>query len=102
MRHHSQGDPLTAKLALCVTITLTLSSLKTVSLYLASIAPRSLSGPIEPATASSQADLTAIDPANAIHRELTGGQKHAFRISLADGQYPRVLIEQQGIEFIAP
>jgi hypothetical protein len=81
---------LTAKLVLCVTITLTLSSLKTVSLHLASIAPRSLSGTIEPATASSQADLTAIDPANAIHRELTGGQKHAFRIGLAEGQYASV------------
>jgi len=90
-----------AKLALCVAITLTLSSRKTVSLHLASIAPRPLSGTIEPAPASSQADLTAIDPANAIHRELTGGQKHAFRIALADGQYARVLIEQQGIDIIA-
>ncbi len=88
-------------LALWVTITLTVSSLTTASVHAAPITPSLLSGTIEQATASNQADLTPIDPAKPIQRELSGGQKHAFRIGLADGQYAKVLIEQQGIDIVA-
>ena len=88
-------------LALWVTITLTVSSLTTASVHAAPITTSQLSGTIEQATASNQADLTPIDPAKPIQRELSGGQKHAFQIGLADGQYAKVLIEQQGIDIVA-
>ena len=90
-----------ANLALRVSIALAAASLTTVSSHAASVFPSQLSATIEQATASNQADLTPIDPTKPIQRELSGGQKHAFRIVLADGQYVKVLIEQQGIDVIA-
>ena len=90
-----------AKLALCLTITLAVSSLTTESVHAAATSPRRSSGTIEQATAANQADLISIDPAKALQSELRGGQKNSFRIGLADGQYAKVLIEQQGIDIIA-
>jgi CHAT domain-containing protein/Tfp pilus assembly protein PilF len=90
-----------AKFAFCVIIALAVSSLTTESLQAAAIIPRQSSGRIEQAAAPDQADPVPIDPAKAIQRELRGGQKSTFRIGLADGQYAKVLIEQQGIDIIA-
>jgi len=92
---------MTATLALWTTIALTVSSLTTSSLCAASTTQSQLSGTTAQAAASNQADLTPIDPVNPIQRELSGGQKQAFRVGLADGQYAKVLIKQLGIDIIA-
>ncbi len=89
-----------AYLALCLPIALAVSSLMTPSVQ-AAIAFSEPIETIEQTAGSSQADLTPIDPVKPIQRELRGGQKHAFQIGLADGQYAKLIIEQQGIDIIA-
>ncbi len=36
-----------------------------------------------------------------IERELAGGQKHRYQITLAEGQYASVVVEQRGIDIVA-
>ncbi len=43
---------------------------------------------------------TLLQPAKPIVRELSGGQKHIYRISLAKDQYAGVIIEQRGIDVV--
>jgi CHAT domain-containing protein/Tfp pilus assembly protein PilF len=43
-------------------------------------------------------EVTTLKLGAPVERELEGGQSHSFRISLAAGQYVRVLIEQRGID----
>jgi tetratricopeptide (TPR) repeat protein len=45
-------------------------------------------------------DTHALDPNKPIERELAGGQVHAYRITLAAGQYLRVVVDQRGIDVV--
>ena len=39
-----------------------------------------------------------LEPGRPVERELAGGQSHAYRIALKEGQYVQVVIEQRGID----
>ncbi len=41
--------------------------------------------------------VTSLDPGKPIERELSGGQAHSYRLSLAAGDYLNVAVEQRGI-----
>ncbi|MGH9843865.1 MAG: tetratricopeptide repeat protein, partial [Blastocatellia bacterium] len=41
--------------------------------------------------------VTSLDPGKPIERELSRGQEHSYRLSLAAGEYLRVVVEQRGI-----
>jgi CHAT domain-containing protein/Flp pilus assembly protein TadD len=54
-------------------------------------------------TASSEARQAAIrelKPGQVIERELAGGEAHTYRITLAAGQYLKVMVEQKGIDVV--
>jgi CHAT domain-containing protein/tetratricopeptide (TPR) repeat protein len=42
----------------------------------------------------------AIEPGKAIERELTSGERHDYRITLAAGEFAQVVVEQRGIDII--
>ena len=42
--------------------------------------------------------MTLPAPGQSIERELAGGQKHSYQITLAEGQYLSVVVEQRGID----
>ena len=46
----------------------------------------------------SQADPPLLETGHAVERDLSGGETHSYRISLAQGQYVRVAVEQRGID----
>jgi tetratricopeptide (TPR) repeat protein len=46
-------------------------------------------------------EVTTLELGKAIERELAGGQKQAYQLTLAEGQYARVTIEQRGIDVVA-
>jgi CHAT domain-containing protein/Flp pilus assembly protein TadD len=41
-----------------------------------------------------------LEPGKTIERELTGGQSHSYQISLAAGQYVRLVVDQRGIDVV--
>ncbi|HZT57799.1 MAG TPA: tetratricopeptide repeat protein, partial [Pyrinomonadaceae bacterium] len=43
---------------------------------------------------------TALAPGRAVEREISGGQTHAYRITLASGQYASVVIRQLGVDVV--
>jgi tetratricopeptide (TPR) repeat protein len=52
--------------------------------------------------AATQEDSQAqrLEPGKSIERELTGGQSHSYRITMASGQYLQVLADQRGIDVV--
>src|ERR1700730_2247216 len=46
-------------------------------------------------------EVTTLKLGTPIDRELTGGQKHSYQLSLAQGQYGSVTIDQMGIDIVA-
>ena len=48
----------------------------------------------------SQHEISTLEPRIGIERELAGGQKHRYQISLTAGQFARVNIEQRGIDVV--
>jgi CHAT domain-containing protein/Tfp pilus assembly protein PilF len=42
-----------------------------------------------------------LEPGKAIKRELSGADSHTYRIRLSDGQFLKVVVEQQGIDVVA-
>ncbi|MEW6211963.1 MAG: CHAT domain-containing protein [Acidobacteriota bacterium] len=50
--------------------------------------------------ALSQQDST-LEQGKPVERELAGGQKHLYQITLAEGQYLSVIVEQRGIDVVA-
>lgn len=52
------------------------------------------------ASSSGQAvdEVTTLDPANPVERELKGGETHAYRIHLKQGQFFYVVVDQLGID----
>ena len=45
--------------------------------------------------------ITVLEAGNVIKRDLTGGQKHSYRITLPKGQYAGLIIEHRGIDVVA-
>ncbi|MGH9938027.1 MAG: CHAT domain-containing tetratricopeptide repeat protein [Blastocatellia bacterium] len=45
-------------------------------------------------------DVAALDPGKPVEREIAGGETHAYRITLAAGQYLRVMVEQRSDDLI--
>jgi hypothetical protein len=53
------------------------------------------------AGAGNEQGTTALEAGNSIERELAGGQKHSYRITLAGGQFAGIIIEHRGIDVVA-
>jgi len=47
---------------------------------------------------ASQQSFPALEEGRPIERELAGGETHAFQVTLAAGQYLRVVVDQRGID----
>jgi CHAT domain-containing protein/Tfp pilus assembly protein PilF len=45
-------------------------------------------------------EVTTLELGKPIERELAGEQKHAYQITLAEGQYASVIVEQRGIDLV--
>lgn len=45
-------------------------------------------------------EVTALELGKPIERELAGGQEHSYKITLAQGQYASVIVEQRGIDVV--
>ena len=43
-------------------------------------------------------DVMTLEPRKPVERELSGEQKHGYQLTLAEGQYARVVVEQRGID----
>jgi len=54
--------------------------------------------PATPFIVQSAQDQIELEPGKPIDRELSGGQRHSYRIALSEGQYIGIEIKQQGIE----
>src|SRR2546423_1745978 len=52
------------------------------------------------AVAQSAPELTTLEPGRAIERELSGEEKHVYQITLTDGQYASVVVEQRRIDVV--
>jgi hypothetical protein len=58
--------------------------------------------PQQPATgAHDTQEAIALELGKPVERELAGGQKHAYQITLAEGQYASVVVELRGIDIVA-
>src|SRR5262245_36059475 len=55
---------------------------------------------IEQAGQATQQEAIPLELGKPIERELAGGQSHAYRITLAAGQYLNVVVEQRGIDVV--
>jgi CHAT domain-containing protein/Tfp pilus assembly protein PilF len=56
------------------------------------------SPPAQTAPAPNRERVILLEPGNPIERELTGGQVHSYQVTLSQGEYVRVLVEQRGID----
>jgi hypothetical protein len=45
-------------------------------------------------------DMRPLEPVKPIERELAGGQSHTYQITLTEGQYLRVVVEQRGVDVV--
>src|SRR6266850_4856062 len=45
-------------------------------------------------------EVTTLEAGKPIDRELAGGEKHGYQITLAEGQYASLIVEQRGIDLI--
>src|SRR5215813_4019442 len=45
-------------------------------------------------------DIRPLEPGKPIERELVGGQSHSYQITLTEGQYLRVVVEQRGVDVV--
>jgi tetratricopeptide (TPR) repeat protein len=48
----------------------------------------------------SQQEISILEPRIAVERELAGGQKHIYQLSLTKDQYASVIVEQRGIDVV--
>src|SRR5262249_6618391 len=54
-----------------------------------------------PSSLSAQSqDSTVLKIGGSVERDLSGGEKHGYQITLAQGQFARVLAEQRGIDLV--
>src|SRR5262249_33154028 len=42
--------------------------------------------------------IQRLEPGQSIEREIAGGESHAYKLTLASGQYARVIVDQRGID----
>src|SRR5262249_56050278 len=42
--------------------------------------------------------IEGVEPGQWIEREIAGGESHAYKLTLASGQYARVIVDQRGID----
>jgi CHAT domain-containing protein/Tfp pilus assembly protein PilF len=55
----------------------------------------------QPSAPAEQApEIATLAPGKPIERDLLGGQKHDYQITLAEGQYASVIVEQRGIDLV--
>src|SRR5437868_6348480 len=52
------------------------------------------------AVAQSAPELTTLEPGRAVEREMSGAQKQVYQITLNDGQYASLTVEQRGIDVV--
>ncbi|MEO8436168.1 MAG: CHAT domain-containing tetratricopeptide repeat protein [Pyrinomonadaceae bacterium] len=45
-------------------------------------------------------EVTTLEPGRAVERQMAGGEEHVYKISLTEGQYAKVVVEQRGIDVI--
>lgn len=45
-----------------------------------------------------QSEVKQLEPGRSVEREIAGGESHTYQITLASGQFMRVLVEQKGID----
>src|SRR5687767_5374997 len=45
-------------------------------------------------------EITLLELGKPIERELSGGQEHGYQISLTEGQYASIIVEQRGIDVV--
>jgi len=50
--------------------------------------------------AQSAQEVSVIEPGKPIERELAGGQSHSYQITLTEGQFLEVIVEQRGIDVV--
>lgn len=55
--------------------------------------------PLHTAAQNAQ-EVTTLEPDKPIERELSGSQKHAYRLTLSLGQYANFIVEQRGIDVV--
>lgn len=48
-----------------------------------------------------QSDARVLEQGKSIEREITGGETHPYRITLAAGQFLSLVLDQRGIDLIA-
>ncbi len=58
------------------------------------------SWPAPVTAAQGEQDARPLELGKPIERELAGGQSHAYQITLAEGQYLNVIVEQRGIDVV--
>src|SRR6185436_20272278 len=51
-----------------------------------------------PGAAQSAQESITLEPGKPVERELSGGQSHFYKISMATGQYLHITVEQRGID----
>src|SRR5215468_7212779 len=50
--------------------------------------------------AQEKSDMTQLKLGEGIEREMAGGQSHSYRITLAEGQFLSVVVDQRGIDVV--
>src|SRR5207237_4231361 len=45
-------------------------------------------------------EVTTLEPGRAVERELAGEEKHVYQLTLTDGQYAGLTVEQRGIDVV--
>lgn len=45
-------------------------------------------------------DVATLESGKPVERELSGGQKHSYQLSLTEGQYAKVAVEQRGMDVV--
>jgi CHAT domain-containing protein/Tfp pilus assembly protein PilF len=89
-------------LSFILLLSVTFSSSSIISQKAQAGTPRGLRQQTQPSAPPEQAqETTVLAPSKPIERDLLGGQKHDYQITLAEGQYASVIVEQRGIDLVA-
>lgn len=51
-------------------------------------------------SAAARGEARALGPGEIVRRDMRGGESHLYRLTLARGQYVRVVVEQQGVDVV--
>src|SRR5215510_3802363 len=61
-------------------------------------APTAQASASERGAAQSAQESISLEPGKPVERELSGGQSHSYKITMASGQYSHIVVEQRGID----